>query len=108
MGAPQFDPAIDSSVELPFEPSSAFRASPLQDDSPFADARGKTASASLSLAEVQVFGLSGCVFDCEYNVLSQELYRGLKLFRFGGVIRVEHPPDDGLSYAKLTGEFGIV
>ena len=41
MGAPQFDPTIDTNIELPYEPSPAFRASPLQDDSPFADARGK-------------------------------------------------------------------
>src|SRR3954469_11320865 len=41
MGVPQFDPAIETGNELPYEPSPAFRASPLQDDTPFADARGK-------------------------------------------------------------------
>src|SRR5579862_4065521 len=41
MAASQFDSAVDSAFDLPYEPAPAFRVNALQDDTPFADAKGK-------------------------------------------------------------------
>jgi 2-polyprenyl-3-methyl-5-hydroxy-6-metoxy-1,4-benzoquinol methylase len=41
MVVPPSGPPTDRSLELEFEPAPAFRPNPLQDDTPFADARGK-------------------------------------------------------------------